>query len=229
MLKVWKIHIPVHLSNLESFYEMLSVDERERADRFLFPEDRQRFVVSHFALRDILATCFQIAGDSIKYSYNKYGKPSVENTCFSRGVSFNLSHSGDYALVVIGASPFLGVDIEQINEHIDYASISKKYFSHDEYLELKRLPQPLGILGFHDGWVRKEAFVKSVGTGVQHGLSNFTVSMDPLVDVGDVLAGPSYIGWSFHRIHVDQNYRAAFCVFNINNYADEISVMDWGI
>ena len=65
---VWFCELPHGADVQESFAALLSDEERTRAARFAFERDRQRFVLSHGVLRQLLARYTHIkAGDSVHH------------------------------------------------------------------------------------------------------------------------------------------------------------------
>ena len=73
---VWR----VHLSSTTPSEATLSAEERQRAARFHFDADRDRYIVAHASLRDILARYLQCEPSELKFSTNEYGKPSLNRS-----------------------------------------------------------------------------------------------------------------------------------------------------
>ena len=97
-----------------------------------------------------------VSNDKIYYS--DYGKPYINGK-----IKFNLSHSKEYLVFVIGKGFDVGIDIEKIMEHKHYTSISKKYFSNieDKYIEND-------LYRFLKIWTRKESFIKCLGLSISN-------------------------------------------------------------
>src|SRR4051812_31052226 len=91
--------------------EVLAADELERAQRFVFARDRDRFMHGRHALREILAAYLDLPPRLLPLLYNPNGKPYLD-VAFELG--FNLSHSGDAGLLAVGRSAEIGVDIEEV-------------------------------------------------------------------------------------------------------------------
>ena len=60
------------LRQLES---TLSLEEKARADRFHFVNDRNRFVAARGLLRELLGGYLRQAPATLEFSYGKHGKP----------------------------------------------------------------------------------------------------------------------------------------------------------
>ena len=84
---------------------LLPAERYEKLLRYRQEEDRLRCFASSLLL--------QKAAQGRSISYNEAGKPLAE------GLSFNLSHSGDYAVLAEADSP-VGVDIEKMSPYGDW-------------------------------------------------------------------------------------------------------------
>ena len=105
-------------AQLVSLYERLGPDEKVRANAFLKPVDRDRYIAAHGVLR-ILGE--QILGVEVQITVNAYGKPQFLNT----PLQFNLSHSGNVILLAFSLNSPVGVDVEQKREIDDLSLIAE--------------------------------------------------------------------------------------------------------
>src|SRR5689334_15965664 len=88
-IHVWCASLSWSKSVLSSARELLSNDERERADRFRFKIDRDRYTVAHAALRDILGRYYlQTPAREISFSYGSHGKPALSGAAKNYGLNF---------------------------------------------------------------------------------------------------------------------------------------------
>jgi 4'-phosphopantetheinyl transferase len=153
----------------------LSADERARAERLVSPRIRQRFVVARGALREILGRYVGIAPAAVRFRYGARGKPALdvgEATC----LRFNLSHSGELALVAVSRGREIGVDVEQIRPDREFDRIASRFFSPAEVATLLALPQGARAEAFYRCWTRKEAYIKANGQGLVIPLDSFDVA-----------------------------------------------------
>src|SRR5262245_9653232 len=74
-------------SNVEDFWVTLGVDEKARAKRFHFAKDARRFVVRRGILRQLLSRYLDRPPGSIRFEYNRYGKPTLPGIEFSQSSS----------------------------------------------------------------------------------------------------------------------------------------------
>ena len=207
---VWRLFLDK--SSSPDSGNVLSFDEMARANRFHFDKDRTHFVRCRSALRSLLAGYLGISAAEIGFEYLASGKPQLAPEQNPRRLQFNVSHSGNMALIAVGSNLSLGVDIEKIREDVDTASLAERFFSARERAGLRALPVHLRVAGFFACWTRKEAFLKAIGTGLSFPLADFSVSTHPDVDPqleevqGDTEAGRL---WFLSDLRVGSSYRAA--------------------
>jgi 4'-phosphopantetheinyl transferase len=184
---------------------LLTREEACKAASFRFEADRQRYAIAHAALREILPRKLRTLPEGICFDIGSFGKPSTP------GLEFNLSHSGNLALVAIGNVP-LGVDIERI-EALDAFELAGHHFSTAEVLALRSLPPDAVLDGFFACWTRKEAFVKATGEGLARPLHQFDVSVGRTAALLVTRPDSSEAGrWVLQRLDVGAGYAASLCV-----------------
>lgn len=159
---------------VRALYELLSADERQRAERFHFPKDRGHYVTARGALRRILGGYLGAAPESLRFTYNAYGKPSLEGAGGEDALRFNLSHSNGVALYAFARGREVGVDIEHVRQDVAELATSESFFSPAEVSLLGGLPARLQAAAFFNCWTRKEAYVKAVGEGLSFPLAQFS-------------------------------------------------------
>lgn len=164
------------LDNLPD-WAMATLEEEElhRAQRFHFPHHQRRFAVSHAMLRAILGRYLGQAPAELVFTYGAHGKPEVKN---NYNLQFNLTHSGELALLAIGQQFPLGIDVEFFSTR-PYIGLANTVFSSSEVAELSALPLWMQPLGFFHVWAQKEALIKACGLGLSYPTKEFTVSVIP--------------------------------------------------
>jgi 4'-phosphopantetheinyl transferase len=161
----WCVRLDVPAEISAGLYATLTRDERNRSARLRFERDRQRFIVAHGVLRELLGRYLGTEPGQIRFVYSAFGKPALSPE-FGGRLKFNLSHSGDLALIAIAANAEVGVDVEYIRSQPDYAAIARCFFSAAEADHLSRLPSHLCHEAFFRCWTRKEAYAKGRGEGL---------------------------------------------------------------
>lgn len=168
------IQYPLH-EMLPNARRYLNQEETERADRFHFAKHQRRFTLARAGLRSLLATYLQENPQALEFRYGLNGKPEVIN---QHGLQFNLSHSEDLALLAIGQSYPLGVDLEFFSAR-PYLGIASHVFSQQEQDILAALPPALQPLAFFNGWAQKEALMKACGLGLQYPTKSIDLALLP--------------------------------------------------
>ena len=175
---VWRAAVDMPLSSMVQLRQVLSSDERERADRFHFEMDQKRCVIGRGVLRSLLGQILHIPAAQLRFECDDFGKP-----CLIAGqglpMQFNISHSGDLVLIAIAKGRAVGVDVEKIRADLDSDSIAARFFSANECKELASLAGPERCQAFFTCWTRKEAYLKARGVGLSLPLDRFDVSFLP--------------------------------------------------
>jgi 4'-phosphopantetheinyl transferase len=175
---IWKVSLEqTAMSDSDSC--CLSADENARAKRFHFVSDRIRFAHCRVVLRALLARYLSIPANEILFDYTPTGKPEIAPEQNPRALRFNVSHSGEKALVAIGCQRRIGVDIERIRNNAETLALADRFFSERERSGLRAMPEHLRLPGFFACWTRKEAFPKAIGDGLSSPLSEFSVTTHP--------------------------------------------------
>ena len=158
-------------------HALLSDEERARAQRFLAPLHRDRFIAAHGVLRRLLGAQLRHDPASLEFSAGAHGKPRLAGVHQASGLEFNLSHSGNLALLGCAWGRELGVDIEMCRSLGDEAALVRRYFSPAEQHAYTSLSPAARTAGFFQCWTRKEAYIKAVGRGLGLPLDSFDVSL----------------------------------------------------
>jgi 4'-phosphopantetheinyl transferase len=155
---------------------VLDADERQRVNRLIFQRDRDAFIVAHATLRSVLGHCLGAAPAAVRFTRDVYGKPTLADArCDLR---FNLSHSGNYALLALAAGRAVGVDIELVRPRAPW-NVARSFFARAEQAALIAENTAERSKAFYRCWTRKESFVKAVGCGLSLPLDAFDVSLEP--------------------------------------------------
>ncbi|MGB6303016.1 MAG: 4'-phosphopantetheinyl transferase superfamily protein [Acidobacteriaceae bacterium] len=162
---------------LEADWKLLSEQETLRAQRFVYPRDRDRYVCAHAAMRILLSGYTGIDAASITFSTLAYGKPRFDDDSGTHPIHFNLTHTANIAALAVSRDYNLGVDLEHV-QPID-PEIANNHFSPSELLTLNSLPPALWLAGFYRCWTSKEALLKGEGLGLNLPLDGFDVQVDP--------------------------------------------------
>lgn len=147
---------------------LFAVDTRPLLERFdtlvaQLPAERRRRALScaskESALRCLaggLLFCATFGDYASDIRQSPYGKPLLTDAR-----PFNLSHSGDYALLGV-ADALIGVDIEQLKPR-RYAAVAGRFLSPAERDYLHSSENELDA--FFTLWTLKESYLKAIGKG----------------------------------------------------------------
>ena len=212
---VWIVDLQVSDQDLHRAYQVLGEDERQRAERFRFPIDRRRFVIARASLREILGKCLRTVPEHLAFEYSEYGKPSLARP--ETSVRFNVSRSGERALIACTLDREIGVDIEWLGREPEIDDLARHFFTAAENQKLATFPADRKKQAFLRCWTCKEAYVKAVGKGLSLGLDKFDVSLGmgtpnaaPSTPIERFLVG----GWSLIPLASSEleNYFSALAV-----------------
>jgi phosphopantetheinyl transferase len=81
-------------------------------------------------------------------------------------IDFNLSHSGDWVICVIGRDCRVGVDIEAPRRRRAYRALAAEYFAAAESERLATLPEDSCREAFYQLWTLKESYLKARKVGI---------------------------------------------------------------
>lgn len=157
------------------FEEKLNTLSRYRQDKILsyrFEADRRLGLGAGILLDKALREQgYQEA--ELLCEYNEQGKPFYKEL---PDFHFNLSHSGDYAVIALSDKP-VGVDIEKRGK-LDEKKIrlAKKFFHPAEFELLKAADREEQEKLFYQVWTLKESYAKAVGRGIGISFSSFCTS-----------------------------------------------------
>ncbi|MFS8866897.1 4'-phosphopantetheinyl transferase family protein [Synechococcus sp. H65.1] len=160
---LWLEEVPP-LEALLPQLDLLSLEERQRAEQLHLLEDRRRFLAGRLLLRTLLSRYTGIPPQDISLDRTASGKPYWRDPPLP--LQFNLSHSQQGILVGLTLQRRIGVDLEQIRPVPYWQRIAQRYFSAAEQAHLLACPPPERDAVFLQMWTQKEALLKAMGVGL---------------------------------------------------------------
>ncbi|MEM6424781.1 MAG: 4'-phosphopantetheinyl transferase superfamily protein [Cyanobacteria bacterium P01_D01_bin.128] len=224
---IWRISIAQSPRILARLGECLSPSEWERANRFRFDRDRDRFIASRSSLRHILGRYLECAAKDIAFGYGEFGKPFLMHKTSQWGeLEFNLSHSGDLALCAVGLQP-VGIDIEQIKARSRLDSLAQHCLSTSEYRNWHQQPEADRLQIFLKYWTCKEAYLKAVGKGLTQAMSEIELVLKPWIalrhwNTPNEDAPNQAEPWTLKQLAVGEDYVAAIAAA-----APTLNIIGW--
>jgi 4'-phosphopantetheinyl transferase len=161
---VWSASLDGSDSELATLRQVLSIDEIARCDRAPLVEVRNHFIAARGLLRHVLASYLGVAPGGLQFVYGKAGKPYLANN--PDGLHFNISHSGDLALIAVTSGCEVGIDLERISDLPEADDIAARFFCDEAKAEFRSASAPDRLPVFFRCWTRKEAIAKCTGAGI---------------------------------------------------------------
>src|SRR6185312_3090572 len=150
---VFLVHPDQPKAVTERLARHLDAREKQRAESMPDASRRDRFVVAHGAVREIVAERLGVQPAEIRWHEGPNGKPSLASD-----LRVNLSTGGAAALVALTLHRDVGVDIEPLPSEQVATSLAARHF-------------PAAEARFTTLWSRKEACVKAHGGRLSQGMA----------------------------------------------------------
>jgi 4'-phosphopantetheinyl transferase len=192
----WSVRLEVPPGRTASLATRLSADEVARCERLRSPTLRRRFIAGRAALRGLLARYIGTTPEEVGFVRNAYGKPFLEGGQRER-LEFNLSHSGDLALIAVALNTELGVDLERVEDSPELSQVARDCFGPSGGNAPEDPLPGHQTRDFFRRWVRAEAAGKALGIGLE------ALTHSP--DLG---------GWSTYPLEPAPGYVGALVVRN---------------
>lgn len=215
IVRVWQVRLDAASLSPRGMEQLLSSDEKERARRYVFERDRRRFTAARGSLRQILSRYLDQDPEAITFAYGSEGKPRLADD--ASDLRFNVSHSGEIALIAVTHGRELGIDVECLRPLTDLEGLLATNFSACEIEAFRALPKENAQMSFFAGWTRKEAYLKAKGCGLAIPLNGFSVTMDPMQPAAllDVENSPSEASrWRMIDLAVPEGYAGTLVAEN---------------
>ncbi len=177
-IHIWRAWLTQPTPVIHGMAELLSDDEKARAQRLKFERDRLKFIIGRGVLRQILSRYLPVQAEEILFTYGPQGKPALAARQ-AQTVQFNLAHSRNLAIYAVARQQSVGVDVEYIRRLEDMAQMAARFFSPRENAAFQMLPEKDKPAGFFNCWTRKEAWLKACGDGLTRPLDQFDVTLTP--------------------------------------------------
>ncbi len=170
----------------EELYHCLPQERKEAVDRARNENIVRKRIYTGAFLQHVLAEELGVSMEQLQYVYNQWGKPELDRNGMLeasiyeetiqqriRNLHFNLSHSGDYIVLVVSDCP-VGIDVEYKTK--GYDTLAKRCFRPEEYEDILNAgEEEAQKKRFLEYWTMKEAYIKCVGEGMRIPLNSFLI------------------------------------------------------
>jgi 4'-phosphopantetheinyl transferase len=210
-LKVWYF-APESIEDVatrEQLSRWLSVEERDRMQKFHAPRHRHTYLVAHALVRGALARELGCAPSELMFENNAFGKPNLVWPDTSAKLEFNLSHTEGMCVVALSNSSRVGCDVESLNQPDLEVDIARNFFTPEESEEILMHSPAQQVQRLLTYWTLKEAYIKAEGQGLSMGLDTFYFSLQDNQPPRLMLksgAQPPSAQWQFKQMMISDHY-----------------------
>ena len=174
---------------------------------------RNHYIAGRGTLRSLLGRYFQADPASVPLVYQARGKPELGPTWHDRTLQFNVSHSAGLGLYAFTRGQPIGVDVEAVRPMPNAEALLERFFSAEEFAQWRALPPERQTAVFFQGWTRKEAWLKAVGSGLSFPLDQFCVTMEGPARVHSIRGDTTEAAlWALESCEPCRTYVAAVAV-----------------
>ena len=178
-VEMWQVELAA--GEAERAVALLSGDERERAARLTRPEP---WIVARAALRTVLGARLGVPAAEVEFAAGPHGKPELPGA----RLRFNLSHSGERAVIALADGVEVGVDVERTARS---SRAVERTLTDGERAALPGVDRHVELLRV---WCRKEALAKAIGGGLGWAPESFDTSCPDGYALIDLELDAGYVG-----------------------------------
>ncbi|KAF9906338.1 hypothetical protein EC991_000739 [Linnemannia zychae] len=222
----------VPVSNLLNFLPKIECD---RLLQFRFEDDMRRAMIGRLMIHAFFAAHHGCRWDQLIFSRSETNKPILVQPEHLSNVSFNISHHGDWVILVgdtsLESTSRLGVDVMDFQEQVPgesfdtFSACFLEQFTAKEVAYMKDAPADPSSTGtkpqlkrFYRMWCLKESVVKALGVGIDFNLKSFEFDVQdeeeettkPTLSTRIVIHEPTpefpEEGWSFEEALLDAEH-----------------------
>ncbi len=176
---VWAAALDEFKDQIAELGDLLSPTEHDRAERFKFVKDRNRFLIRRGLVRVILSLYLEKLPSAIEFQYGPYGKPEVQSGEGGMPLFFDTSHSAEIATFAITSACPIGVDVERMMKIPEIERLARQFFLPGETRTLMALAPDSQLHAFYTCWTSKEAYLKATGERIAENLAKVEVKLAP--------------------------------------------------
>lgn len=193
-VSLWLCHLARAPSDVANLSQTLSATELARARRFGTSVLRDRWIAGRATLRSLLGSALELDPAAVRLWRGVRGRPEVDG---EHAIDFNVSHTGDTALIAIATGTQdgtrIGIDIEREDRQVNADGLSRKFLTKRERAEIAPLTADARRQTFLRLWTCKEAMSKATGDALSAPFRDIDVALDggPRLVAGPLPYAPS--------------------------------------
>lgn len=151
--------------HLPRLWEYLSLDERGRTARQRTDRGRRVSIVSRGILRWIVGYVLGIQPHDVRLTRSPCGKPLLDGS-HNNDLEFSVSHAGNWICYALTWGRTVGIDIEPVEPPLVDELLCSTVWTASESSFLQSLSETEWPRALFRQWVRKEAVLKALGSGL---------------------------------------------------------------
>jgi len=177
-LHIWHISLDRNALLNKSFPALPSASEAQRTANMNHPELRQCYLKTRWAMRHILGCYLKTPAEKVQLHYAEQGKPALVSGKYALDLHFNLTHSGEWALLAVTLGAQVGIDMEKVTQKLHPIRLAKRYFTQAVVAQLEELAEAEQQAALLKLWTQYEAYKKAQGVGLRGGDGLLPLSID---------------------------------------------------
>lgn len=213
-IHIWVADMNRLRGKVEYFFNLLSFNEKEKAQKFNLVGDKERYIIAHGFLRILLSKYLKISAYDLVLTKGRHGKIELDKNQNSKKISFNHSHSENRVVLSFTKFKEIGVDVEKIREIPNCVELAQNFFCRNESLKVEQSKDDKKLDVFFKLWTIKEAFVKATGEGLSQSLDSFCVSSKNSFKIFELNNWLEKSEWEYLLPNIDKNYACAVVIKN---------------
>ncbi|MHA1984746.1 MAG: 4'-phosphopantetheinyl transferase family protein [Candidatus Hodarchaeales archaeon] len=211
---IWTVTLSNQVVSTDEIKSILSYSELRKIDEFNVVSDKERYTYYRGLLRLILSKYLTIQPEKIIINISEKGRPFIKDS----DINFNISHKGDFAVVAVTKNCEIGIDVENLDDNVNYFRLIERFFTVDEKKNFNILrPSSQRILFFRI-WTMKEASGKALGEDIVSSFNKFSIEFSENEILGLEFKGdPIKYHWWFHNRIIFDKYACSVVTTDIRN------------
>jgi 4'-phosphopantetheinyl transferase len=189
----------------------LASAEHARAARFGREALSRRYILGRALLRWVLGNALGLPPPAVSIVRGVRGRPQLAN---GAGIDFNISHTGDVALIGIAHTRRIGVDVERVDRDVRADGLARKFLTSAEQATLAPLPENERRARFLRYWTCKEAMSKATGDGLSAPMRRLEVQLTDGIELTRGPAPYEPARWRLHAVDVPDGYLATLALWS---------------
>lgn len=189
-------------NGLAAALELLSPDERKRAEDLRDRRRREQFVNGRAQCRRTLSTYAAVGPKEWRFALGDRGKPAIAAPVLEIPLWFSLSHAESASVCAVTTiGPGIGVDLEPLDSaREEELLVAEQFFPAAEAEALRQLPKAQRDQAFVQHWALKESLAKAAQCSLADALAGSEFAVDQsgqiTVRLNGAVFGPSE-DWHF--------------------------------